>query len=304
MHSGLHGVLPLVPTPFTSNDEVDERSLRRLIEHYIGAGAHGLALLGVASEAHKHDDAERRLVLEVACEQANGRVPIVVGTGAPTTRGAINWSQAAERAGAAGVLVVPPYAKPAPPHEAIVEYFAAIARSVSIPVIVLDEPTSTDVTLSVALLTRIADSAGVRSVKVEDVPTVSKMADLQAHGFELFGGTGGLYFLEELMQGSAGSMTGFSYIEVLVGVYDAWRQGDEQGATRLFDQYLPLIRYEVQPGINLPLRKQVLYWRGLIDTPLVRPPAPLANEATMTQLKSLIDRLNLALAPALELARS
>jgi 4-hydroxy-tetrahydrodipicolinate synthase len=304
MHSGLRGVLPLVPTPFTSDDEVDERSLRRLIEHYVEAGAHGLALLGVASEVHKLDDAERQLVLQVACEQANGRLPMVVGAGAPSTRSAIRWSQAAERAGAAGVLVVPPNAKPTPPDEAIVEYFAAIANSVSIPVIVLDEPSSTQVTLSVSLLTRIADSAGVRSVKVEDIPTVSKMADLQACGFELFGGTGGLYFLEELKQGSSGSMTGFSYIELLVGVYDAWQQGDEQGATRLFDQYLPLIRFEVQPGINLSLRKQVMYWRGLIDTPLVRPPAPLANEATMAQLKSLIERLDLELVPALELARS
>src|SRR5262245_44788114 len=72
--AAIRGVLPLVPTPFRDDDEIDEGSLRHLIDHYVDAGAHGLTLLGVASEVLKLDDSERRKVMRIAIDQAAGRV--------------------------------------------------------------------------------------------------------------------------------------------------------------------------------------------------------------------------------------
>ena len=269
----LRGVMPLVPTPFDESDRIDESSLRSLIEHYVSAGVHGLTLLGVASEVLKLDDAECREVVEIAIDQAAGRVPIVVGTGYPGTQVAIRRSEWAQSAGAVGVLVLPPYAGQRPGAEALFDYFGAIARSVSIPVVVLDEPSSTLVELPTTLLVRLAAEAGIRHVKVEALPTVRKMAELRAHGIDVLSGTGGLYFLEELEAGSVGAMTGFSFIEVLMDVFNAWVSGDRDTSARIFNRYLPVLCYEMQPVINLPLRKQILQWRGIISTARLRAPA-------------------------------
>jgi 4-hydroxy-tetrahydrodipicolinate synthase len=287
------GVMPLVPTPFDDDDRVDERSLRNLIDHYVAAGAHGLTLLGVASEVLKLDDAECLSVVDIAMDQAAGRVPVVIGTGYPSTRVAVRRSQAAQAAGAVAVLVLPPYAGPRPGADALVEYFGAVASSVSIPVVVLDEPASSLVDLPVALLKRLADDAGVHYVKAEAVPTARKMAELRALGLEVFGGSGGLYFVEELAAGSLGAMTGFSFIEVLVDVFNAWEAGDRDQATRLFDRYLPPIRYEMQQGLNLQLRKQVLQWRGIIATARVRGPADPLDAYSAQQMRDVVDRVGL-----------
>src|SRR5262249_494454 len=172
----------------------------------------------------KLDDSERRKVMRIAIDQAAGRVPVVVGTGYPSTRVAIRLSQEAEAAGAVAVLVLPPYAGLRPGADELVRYYADSAGSVSVPGVVLGEPASSLVDLPVPVLKRIAD-VGVHYVKVEALPTPPKIVALRELGIDVLGGTGGLYFLEELELGSLGAMTGFGFIEGLGDVFNAFVSG-------------------------------------------------------------------------------
>src|SRR6185369_14816512 len=90
--------------------------------------------------------------------------------------------------------------------------------------------------------------------------------------YEIFGGLGGMFFLEELKRGAAGTMTGFAFTEILVAVYQAFAAGRVEEADQIFDHYLPLIRFENQPVINLSIRKELLYRRGAIASPALRKP--------------------------------
>jgi 4-hydroxy-tetrahydrodipicolinate synthase len=107
----------------------------------------------------------------------------------------------------------------------------------------------------------------------------------------IFGGLGGVYFLEELQRGSRGIMTGFAFPEVLLAVYEAFRADDPARAAAIFDRYVPLIRYEFQPKIGLAYRKFVYNKRGIIDSPFIRPPGLQIDDTTRAELTAIIERV-------------
>jgi len=169
--------------------------------------------------------------------------------------------------------VAPP---PVQNDQAIFDYYASVAGAVDIPIAIHDFPESFRTLLSAELIARMGnDIEGLRYIKLEDYPVLAKMSRIQASAPDsigIFGGLGGMYFLEELQRGSRGIMTGFAWPEVLVGVYEAFRSGDHARAAAIFDRYMPLIRYEFQPRIGLAYRKHVYHERGIIDTTFIRPP--------------------------------
>ena len=109
----------------------------------------------------------------------------------------------------------------------------------------------------------------------------------------LFGGLGGSFLLEELARGAVGTMTGFAYPEVLVEIYRRMSAGDTGGAREVFYRWMPLIRYENQPGIGLSVRKHIMMRRGLLDTATVRPPGPSIDAETQKELDELLGSLDL-----------
>src|SRR5687768_2364221 len=104
----LEGVYSVLPTPFDGQGEVDEGSLRRVIDLFIEAGVNGVTALGVTGEVARLDDSERRRVLEIVCGHVAGRIGVVAGTTADGTRTCINYSLQARDAGATAVMVSPP----------------------------------------------------------------------------------------------------------------------------------------------------------------------------------------------------
>jgi len=112
----------------------------------------------------------------------------------------------------------------------------------------------------------------------------------------VFGGLGGVYFLEELKRGAVGTMTGFAFPEILVGIYQRYAAGDIQGAERIFDHYCPLIRYEFQPKLGLALRKYTYFKRGILSSAYVRAPGMQIDDYSIQELESVIARVGLDLA--------
>ncbi len=290
------GVFPILPTPFSDQGDIDEVSLRRLIDFELEVGVHGLSILGFMGEAHKLSLEERRRVIATVVDQAAGQIPTWVGVRAFGAAGAIEQAREAQELGAQAVFVAPIGVQ----NDAVLfEFYRTVAEALDISVVIHDFPESFITTLSPELIARIAtEIEGVQYIKLEEQPVLTKLSriqDLAGGHIGIFGGLGGEYLLEELQRGSNGIMTGFAFPEVLVGVYEAFRQGDHAEAIALFDRYVPLIRYEFQPKIGLAFRKFVYQRRGIIDNTYVRPPGMNLDEKTRAELTAVVNRVGLSL---------
>ncbi|HMM41800.1 MAG TPA: dihydrodipicolinate synthase family protein, partial [Thermomicrobiales bacterium] len=197
----LTGVYTILTTPFQPDGSLDERGLRRLVDASIGAGADGLTALGVAGEAHKLTEAERRRVVELAIETVAGRVPVVVGASRESTEATIESCREAEGAGAAGVMIAPPtFVQPGP---ALARHFARISEATTLPITLQDFPPVNGVTMAPADMAALVEAApSIVTVKLEDPPTPQRIAQLVEllgeRGTTVVGGSGGLYLLDEL----------------------------------------------------------------------------------------------------------
>lgn len=292
---GLKGIFAIIPTPFDSNHEIDNESLRKVVDFELKAGVNGITTLGVLGEVHRLSDEERRLVTEVVVKQAAGRVPVVAGTGATGTNLAMKYSMEAVRLGVDAIMVAPPRLM-RPNDEAVYRYYNAVADSVHVPVVIQDEPVTYGVHFSPSLIARLADIEGIQYLKLEDAPTPAKISQIRkliGDRLGIFGGLGGLYAFEELNRGACGIMTGFAYPELLTEIYAEFSKGNKTKARDLFHRALPLIRYEAQPGINLAIRKEILKRRGVIKTSRLREPAPTLDEEGVRELSELIHSLGL-----------
>jgi 4-hydroxy-tetrahydrodipicolinate synthase len=293
----LFGVCTIALTPFTDEGDLDEQSIRALAEYYLDAGVHSVTILGIMGEAHKLSDAERLAVAERYISAVGGLVPVVVGCSATATKVVVERARAAEEAGAAAVMVAPPNNQRN--LELVFEHYRRVAESVSVPVVVQDEPVNTGVVMPAPFIARLVDGIeGCRYVKLEEAPTTIKISSLLRNaGTEVgvFGGLGGMYFYEELMRGAVGIMTGFAYPHVLVETYRLCTEGKKREAQEYFFRYLPLIRFEAQLGVGgVGIRKEILKLRGVISSSHVRFPAPSLDDETLRELEDLVEALGLA----------
>ncbi|MGH9159568.1 MAG: dihydrodipicolinate synthase family protein [Vicinamibacteraceae bacterium] len=288
----VQGVYSVLPTPFTGSGDIDEASLRRVVDLALAAGVDGLTALGVTSEVARFSEADRRLATDVIVAQVDGRVPIVVGTTADGMRSCIEYSRAAKAAGAAAVMVSPPR-MPKLNSDAVLRHYTALAEAVNIPIVVQDYPPISGYAMEPWLLARIADEvSSVRAIKLEDPPTPVKIARiLERTGkgrVAIFGGLGGVFLLEELLAGSAGAMTGFAYPESLVEIVRRYRAGDIDTAADVFYRFVPLMRFEFQEGIGMAIRKEILRRRGAISDAATRAPGAQLDSTTLVALDRLL----------------
>jgi 4-hydroxy-tetrahydrodipicolinate synthase len=289
----LEGVYSVLPTPFTASGDVDEDSLRRVIDLFIEAGVSGVTALGVTGEVARLDDGERRRVLEVVVAHVRGRIGVVAGTTAEGTRTCIGHSRHARETGATAVMVSPPR-MPKLNSEAVVRHYAALAHAVDIEIVVQDYPPISGFTMEPSLLARIAkDIPRARTIKLEDPPTPFKTSRiLEASGdvpVRIFGGLGGVFLLEELLAGATGAMTGFAFPEILVRIVSLFREGKVDEAADVFYRAVPLMRFEFQEGIGMAIRKEVLHRRGALASPATRAPAAGLDTTTRVALDRVIE---------------
>ncbi len=148
MSEPFHGVLPALITPFTADGSaIDESALAALVDRLIAAGVGGLVPGGSTGEFTTLSHTERRTLVEVAVAAAAGRVPVVAGTGALSTRETVELSLHAERAGASAVMIVPPFYDPLSWRE-LRAHYAAVADAVGIPIMYYNLPGATGVRLT------------------------------------------------------------------------------------------------------------------------------------------------------------
>ncbi len=292
------GVYVISVTPFADDGRLDLASADRLVEFYLERGADGLTLLGMMGEAPKLTRDESIAFVARILESVAGRVPVVVGVSGSGYASMRELTEAVMERGAAGVMVAPP------PHlrsdEQILGYFAGVAEAVGAgtPFVLQDFPLSTGVVLSAAVIAQIARAhSNCVMLKHEDWPGLAKISALrQAEGrgdmprISILTGNGGVFLPEELARGADGAMTGFGFPEMMVDVLRAHRDGEADYARDLFDAYLPLARYEQQPGLGLAVRKYVLAQRGAMASAALRAPGPRLSRDDIEDIECLLAR--------------
>lgn len=292
------GVYVIAPTPFLPDGALDLDSADRMTDAFLGAGAKGLTLLGVMGEAPKLDTAESLAFLRRVLRRVDGRVPVVVGVSAPGFASMRALARGAMEEGAAGVMITP--AAGLKGDDAVVAYMAQAGEAVGdAPIVLQDYPQANGVHVSVEMIRRIAAAdPRVVMLKAEDWPGLDKITALRAREREtgsrrlsVMGGIGGQFLPQELERGCDGIMTGYAVPEMLVRVCDLMAKGERDAAHDLHDLHLPLIRYEVQPGLGLAVRKHVLVRRGVIAHATLRAPAPRFTAETRAETDFLFDRL-------------
>jgi 4-hydroxy-tetrahydrodipicolinate synthase len=292
----LTGVYNILATPVTRDGELDIASLRRLIDATVGMGVTGITILGVVGEAQKQTDAQRSEVLRVAMEVNQGRVPIIVGTSRDSTPATIAASREALAAGASGLMIAPPtFLQPGP---GLTGHYRTVGEAVDLPIVLQDYPVVNGVTMAPRAMADLANTVpSIVTIKLEDVPTPQRTAQTLAmidRDVSVLGGLGGVYLLDELRRGSAGTMTGFAYPEILVEIVSAWRGGDRETAAQTYYKYLPLLVFEGQPKLGLAIRKEILRRRGLIEHADVIKPGPTLDAGTAADLTETMAAMDLA----------
>jgi dihydrodipicolinate synthase/N-acetylneuraminate lyase len=174
------GVLPALITPFSADGTaVDTDALGAVVERCISAGVTGLVSTGSTGEFTTLTGDERRLVAETVIAAAGGRVPTIAATGALSTAETVQLSVHAEQAGAAAVMIVPPFYAPLLWDE-VVAHFAAVADRISIPVMYYNLPSASGITLTAERLAELKRVAGVSSIKDTGGDTIAATAWFQA----------------------------------------------------------------------------------------------------------------------------
>jgi len=290
-----NGVFIIAATPFTDNGALDLASADRMVDFYLERGANGLTILGVMGEAPKLTEDESRAFIGRAIARARG-APIIVGVSAPGLASIKTLAASAMDQGAAGVMVAPPGHLRT--DDQIFGYFDSVSEALgATPFALQDYPLATQVQIAPKVILRIVEALPTCvMLKHEDWPGLAKITALRkasqegARRISILTGNGGLFLPEELERGADGAMTGFAFPEMMVGVVEAFRAGDLERARDLFDAYLPLARYEQQPGIGLAVRKYILAQRGAIASSTVRKPGAGLSPADIAEVESLIAR--------------
>jgi 4-hydroxy-tetrahydrodipicolinate synthase len=290
----LRGVWNIVPTPFHPDEELDPESLRTLTDFVVASGVDGMTILGVLGEGAKLSDSERSAVIDMTLSQAADRVPICVTVSAASGHRAVAYAREALDRGAHSVMLsAPPLARPN--DDAVRRHYLRVAEAVpELPIVIQDLPTL-GVWMSAELIGRMAlEAPNLSVVKLEEEPTAPKVGRLLAANpsLRVLGGLGGEMLIEELRRGAVGTMTGFGYPEVLVAIIRDWRAGDESAAVERFHRWMPLIRFENQQLLNLPIRKRIYMRRGAIASDKVRAPGPVLDAQTIADLDDLIAHLD------------
>ena len=286
-----HGVVPAMATPFTDDHRLDEARARALIDWYLASGVHGISVAGSQGEFFALDDAERLRLIEVAVEAVGGRVPLYAGTGAVTTRDAIRFTQAAERAGADLALVITPYFIQ-PSHDELVAHYRAIAASTRLPVMLYNNPPRTGVNLlprTLAACMAADNVVGVKDSSGDLTQSVEYLLNAPRPAL-LFSGRDTIA-LAMMLHGGHGTISpaANAFPRLMVRLYDALRAGNVTEARRLSDVFAPL-RAAWALGSFPVVIKEAMALVGHSAGP-ARPPISALGEAQRRTLREVVERI-------------
>ncbi|WP_456734273.1 dihydrodipicolinate synthase family protein [Bradyrhizobium sp. USDA 3364] len=283
------GVFPVAPTIFDANGNLDLDGQRRCIDFMIDAGSHGICILANFSEQFVLTDAERETVMHAVLDHVAGRIPVIVTTTHFSSAVCAERSRQAEAAGAAMVMIMPPYhgATFRVGEPAIYEFYRAVSDAIGIPIMIQDAPVA-GTPLSVDFLARMAkELANVRYFKIEVPMAANKLRGLIEKGGSViegpWDGEEAITLMADLDAGATGAMTGGGYPDGIRQIMDPFFAGKRDEAVKAYARWLPLINYENRQ-CGLQACKVLMREGGVIKSDTVRHPLQPLHPATRAGL--------------------
>jgi len=291
----LFGVVPIVPTPFTEDEEIDEAALRRLIDFAVAGGIKAVCLPAYASEFYKLSDEEKLRVVKIAIDQSAGRVRIVAQSNHPSLKIAIKLAQANVKAGADVISLAVPRIFGLP-DSSLKEYLSGFLESVPGTPVLIQDFNPGGASISVAFIKELMDKhPNFKYLKLEEPLCAPKFEDIirTTEGkVGLFEGWGGLYMLELVPLGIAGVMPGLAVADILQKVFTLRKDGQHDNAFDLFEKVMPQIFFSLQ---NMELfhyaEKELLIARGVLTNSVARKAAYISDPSSVSYIKELNRRV-------------
>lgn len=280
----LGGSIVAIVTPMQADGAVDYKCLEALVEWHIAEGTDGIVAVGTTGESATLDVDEHMEVIRRVIAVVKGRVPVIAGTGANSTREAIALTRAAAEAGADACLVVTPYYNK-PPQEGLYQHYKAIAEAVAVPIILYNVPGRTGCDMQPITVMRLAKIPNIIGMK-EAVGSVERRAALLAiplpADFVLLSGDDETA-REAILAGFKGdiSVTANVAPKLMHQMCAAARAGNAEKAAAIDAQLLPLHQNLFVEPNPIPV-KWALHMMGRIPSGLRLPLVPMSAAAEPT----------------------
>jgi 4-hydroxy-tetrahydrodipicolinate synthase len=283
------GTFTALVTPFR-NDEVDVEALESMVEFQIQHGVSGLVPCGTTGETPAMSEEEDRVVVETVVRVANGRVPVVAGTGSNSTDMAIKYTRMAQEVGADGSLQVAPYYNK-PTQEGLYRHFAAIAESTDLPLILYNIPGRTSVTISAETIASLAEIPNIVGVKDSTLSMnmISDVISLCGEEFDVLSGDDPMT-LPLISLGGVGVISVASNVApgAVSDMVKALLEGDWDRGRELHYELLPLFRALFVETNPIPV-KTAASLLGLCSDEMRLPLIPMNGE-NLRRLQETMDR--------------
>jgi len=298
MGKKIGGMMAIMNTPFTADGKkVDEQSLRRHVSHMVENGVQGLVPMGTNGEFYTMTDEERKTVIKVVVDEANGRVPVIAGTSHSGTLVAAELSKYAQDAGADAVMALPPYCAwwYYPLMESDFYYhYGEIAKAVDIPVVLYDIPTFG---IPENAITRLASEFdNVRYLKeTYDIQKMRRLHRKLGNKMEVFCGWDDM-LLEFMSKGAKGATITLPVIapKQTLAFFEAMEKKDLARGRQLLEKLDPLVDelYANAPGYANPgpsiLAKECLVMMGIFSSAFQRHPQRPVERETRERLRTIL----------------
>ena len=287
----VEGIIPAMLTPFTEKGELDVNGIRETVNFFIESGVSEVMCLGSTGEAAALTKEERIKVTETTVKATNNRVPVMVGTGAPTTREVIEQTKEAKNAGGDSVMIVTPFYE-IPTQEGLYRHYATIAEAVNIPIVLYNIPPHTNVEIGLHTLERLVEIDNIVALK-DSSGNLSYFGEvMRLVGDKIGVLTGGDdVTLPCFALGCHGAILALCNISPrqVVDMYQAVQQKEMAKAQQLYYQLLPIARaISVPQNFPAPLKEAVTMLgrpAGLAREPIMPVSAP-EKEAVREALKT------------------
>ena len=273
------GIYPILYAYFDGHGRLDEDAMRRQVRCCIAGGAHGIAVLGLATEVNKLSPAEKRDVVRWTAEEIAGRVPLAVTVAEATAADAARFVLDAEQLGASWCILQPPPVRGLPEGEYIDWYgmvATLVARDSAIPLGIQNAAAYIGVGLSPGGVAALAQRhANLTLIKAEDSAVdVQRLVEVTGGGLTVFNGRAGLELPDCLRAGCAGMIPAPECADVQARIFDLMAAGDVAAAEAEYRRILPMIAFAMQ-GVAMFLcyGKRMTAWRMALPEITERAPS-------------------------------
>ncbi len=242
-----HGIYPMQYAFFGADGRLDREAMRRQAEVAVAGGAHGVAVMGLATEVGKLSPEERRSVVEWLTQDLDGRLPLAVTVAPGIVAEQIAFAQFARDRGAAWVILQPPPERGLPESH-YAEHFSRVMAAVDVPMAIQNAPEYIGVGLSAESIAELARSRPNFTVLKGEGPVIGIETVVRATGGALavFNGRNGQELPDNLRAGCAGMIPATDTFDWQVKIYEAFRRGDEAAAEAIYRDVLPAIIFGMQ----------------------------------------------------------